>query len=403
MMRDTLRRAGFLAVALLALAGCGNIARLDPPPLAATESLTILGLPNARFWLDADPAPLQREWTLMLDRQAAARPGSRRGALPPADMLALSGGGDNGAFGAGLLVGWTQSGQRPSFDLVTGVSAGALIAPFAFLGADHDPQLREVFTEVAPGDVLVLGNRVRSLLFGEALADTSPLYRLIERHVNEAMMAAIAREYGRGRLLLIGTTNLDLGRPVFWNIGAIAASGRPEAVELVRRILLASASIPGAFPPVLFDVESGGRAYQEMHVDGGAALQLFLYPPLLDLRGGSAPPRARTAWVVRNGRLDTEWSSTDRSILSIAARSASTLLHFSAVNDIVRVYLTSQRDGVRFRLAYIGADFTATRDQPFETAYMRALFSYAEAQGRQGGRWLTALRPIGSVEPGPAR
>jgi hypothetical protein len=402
MMNGTLRRAGFAMVALLALAGCGNIARLDPPPLSATEALPILGLPNARFWLDADPAPLQREWTMMVDRQAA-RTGARRGALPPANLLALSGGGDNGAFGAGLLVGWTQSGQRPSFDLVTGVSAGALIAPFAFLGPDYDPQLREVFTEVAPADVLVFGNRIRAVLFGEALADTSPLYRLIERHVNPAMMDAIAREYGRGRLLLIGTTNLDLGRPVFWNIGAIAASGRPEAIDLVRRILLASASIPGAFPPVLFDVERDGRAYQEMHVDGGAALQLFLYPPLLDLRRGTAPPRARTAWVVRNGRLDTEWSSTNRSILSITARSASTLLHFSAVNDILRIYLTAQRDGVAFRLAYIGPEFTATRDQPFETAYMRALFAYAEAQGRQGGRWLTALRPLGSIDPTPPR
>jgi hypothetical protein len=404
MIRDATRRT-LAVLALLLLAGCGNIARLDPPPLAATEALPILGLPNARFWLDADPAPLQREWAMMAQRQAAALPRSRGGALPPANLLALSGGGDNGAFGAGLLVGWTQSGQRPSFDLVTGVSAGALIAPFAFLGPSHDAQLREVFTEVAPSDVLVFGNKLRALLFGEALADTSPLYRLIERHVNEAMMAAIAREYGRGRLLLIGTTNLDLGRPVFWNVGAIAASGRPEALDLVRRILLASASIPGAFPPVLVDVETDGRAYQEMHVDGGAALQLFLYPPNLDLRAapGRQRPRERNAWVVRNGRLDTEWSTTNRSILSITGRAASTLLHFSAVNDIVRVYLTSQRDGVRFRLAYIGTDFTGTRDEPFETAFMRALFAYGEAQGRQGGRWIEALRPIGSIDPTAAR
>ncbi len=399
-----MRRLWLVPFLLLALAGCGSIARLDPPPLRATETLPILGLQNARFWLDADTAPLSREWLMMQERQVAALPPGARGRLPPSNLLALSGGGDNGAFGAGLMVGWTASGQRPSFDLVTGVSAGALIAPFAFMGPDYDPQLREVFTEVAPTDVLVIGSKLRALLFGEALADTSPLYRLIERHVNEALMAGIAREYARGRLLLIGTTNLDLGRPVFWNIGAIAASGRPEALELVRRILLASASIPGAFPPVLVNVESGGRAYQEMHVDGGAALQLFLYPPGIDLRGAGAPRlRERTAWVVRNGRLDTEWSSTNRSIISITGRAASTLLHFSAVNDIVRVYLTSQRDGVRFRLAYIGTDFTETRDQPFETAYMRALFAYGEAQGRQGGRWLDALRPIGSIDPSAPR
>ena len=258
-----------------------------------------------------------------------------------------------------------------------------------------------MFTEVAPHDVLRMGSLLRAVLFGEALADTSPLYRLIERHVNDAMLSAIATEYGRGRLLLIGTTNLDLGRPVLWNIGAIAASGHPQALDLFRRILLASASIPGAFPPVLVDVDLDGRAHQEMHVDGGAAIQMFLYPPTVSLpaqpRGRGAPVQ-RTAWVVRNGRLDTEWSATNRSILGIASRSASTLLHFSAVNDITRIFLTTQRDGVDFRLAYIGPDFDAPRGEPFDTAYMRALFDYGYRQGLQGDRWATSLRPIGSIE-----
>jgi hypothetical protein len=384
---------------LVALAGCANIQRRDPPPLAATEALPIVGIPNARFWPDADTGPLLREIAQLNARQAAiANP---RGPLAPRNFLALSGGGDNGAFGAGLMVGWTASGRRPVFDVVTGISAGALIAPFAFLGPDYDPQLREVFTEVAPADLILMRGMLRAVLFGEALADTSPLYRLIERHVNEAMLAAIATEYGRGRLLLIGTTNLDLGRPVLWNIGAIAASGHPRALELFRRILLASASIPGAFPPVLVDVDLEGRAYQEMHVDGGAALQMFLYPPTLTLRPefrGRRNTRERTAWVVRNGRLDTEWSSTNRSILGIASRSASTLLHFSAVNDITRIFLTTQRDGVNFRLAYIGPEFDTPRSEPFETAYMRALFDYGFRQGQAGNRWATSLRPIGSIE-----
>jgi hypothetical protein len=284
--------------------------------------------------------------------------------------------------------------------MVTGVSAGALIAPFAFLGPDYDAPLREVFTEVAPRDLILMRGRLRAVLFGEALADTSPLYRLIVRHVNEAMLDAIAREYGRGRLLLIGTTNLDLGRPVFWNVGAIAASGDARALDLLRSILLASASIPGAFPPVLIDVEQDGRAYQEMHVDGGAALQMFLYPALLDARAaGLAQPRERTAWVVRNGRLDAEWARTDRSILSIAGRAATTLLHFSASNDILRIFMTAQRDGVAFRLAYIGPEFRQTRDEPFDTTFMRALFAYGEGFGRDPARWRRTLRPIGSIEP----
>ncbi|MEO3474804.1 patatin-like phospholipase family protein [Roseomonas sp. CAU 1739] len=392
-------RLATVLVLLLALTGCGYINRLDPPPLAATEALPILGIPNARFWPDGDTGPLLREIGQLNARQAAVV--DPRQPLAPRNFLALSGGGDNGAFGAGLMVGWTASGRRPVFDVVTGISAGALIAPFAFLGPSYDQQLREVFTEVAPQDVILMRGMLRAVLFGEALADTSPLYRLIERHVNEAMLAAIAAEYGRGRLLLIGTTNLDLGRPVLWNIGAIAASGHPQALELFRRILLASASIPGAFPPVLVDVDVDGRAYQEMHVDGGAALQMFLYPPTLTLRPefrSRRNMRERTAWVVRNGRLDTEWSSTNRSILGIASRSASTLLHFSAVNDITRIYLTTQRDGVNFRLAYIGPEFDAPRSEPFETAYMRALFEYGYRQGVDGNRWATSLRPIGSIE-----
>ena len=254
-------------------------------------------------------------------RGRAARGGAA--GQPAAHFLALSGGGDNGAFGAGLLTGWTESAPGRHSIVVTGISAGALIAPFAFLGPAYDSQLREVFTALGPPDVLRLGgwfSTAVSLLFGEAVADTSPLYRLIERYADEAMLAAIAREYARGRLLLIGTTNLDLQRPVVWNIGAIAASGHPEALALFRRILLASASIPGAFPPVLVDVRHEGRAYQEMHVDGGAAVQVFLYPPALQFREApwAQATRRRVVHVVRNGRIDVEGASVTRGVLSIA-------------------------------------------------------------------------------------
>lgn len=389
---------------VLLLAGCGAIARVDPPPGQAVDGLHVLGIPNARFWFDSNAGAFLQEAAAMDRRRMALAPRDRRGRLPPAQDLALSGGGDNGAFGAGLLVGWTESGTRPSFDMVTGISAGALIAPFAFLGSAYDPQLREVFTELAPRDLILMRGRLRAVMFGEALADTSPLYRLIERHVNEAMLAAIAEEHAKGRMLLIGTTNLDLGRPVFWNIGAIAASGHPQALDLFRRILLASAAIPGAFPPVLIDVEHEGRAHQEMHVDGGATLQMFLRPslPVETPAGRVAAPRPRTAWVVRNGRLDVEWAATNRSILSITGRAATTLLHFSAVNDILRIYLTAERDGTEFRLAYIGSDFRETRTEAFDNRFMRALFEYGRAQGRTGDRWRARLRPIGSIEPSPA-
>src|SRR4029077_9924709 len=203
---------------------------------------------------------------------------------------------------------------RPEFKLVSGVSTGSLIAPFAFLGSAYDPQLRAVYTAVQPPDIF----EKRSLLtavFHESFADTTPLYRLISRYVDEAMMAAIAREYSKGRLLLIGTTNVDVQRPVIWNIGAIAASGKPGAIELFRKILLASAAVPGLFPPVLIDVEAGGQRFQEMHVDGGAVSQMFLSPPSVGLQANvKAISRERHAFLIRNSRLDPDWASVERSL-----------------------------------------------------------------------------------------
>ena len=382
---------------LLLLSGCAGYLRLDAPPPTETEAIPVLGVPNARFWLDASPQALTHEGRLMAQREAAAGP------LGPQTFLALSGGGDNGAFGAGMMLGWTASGTRPQFSVVTGISAGALIAPFAFLGPAYDPQLRDVFTGQQASDILLLPRQAMAafaVLFGEALADTSPLRRLIARHANEEMLAAIAAEYAKGRLLLIGTTNLDLQRPVVWNIGAIAASGHPDALGLFRRILLASASIPGAFPPVLLDVEYRGRVFQEMHVDGGAAMQVFLYPPSLILSEAvrrREPSRQRIAYVIRNGRVDIEAGSTARGVLSITRRAANTLLHFSGIGDINRIFLVTQRDGVAFRVAYIGRDFQAPRREPFDPEFMQALFDYGFERGRLGDAWQSQPSAVGTI------
>lgn len=162
-------------------------------------------------------------------------PACPNGERPPANFLALSGGGEKGAFGAGLMVGWSESGQRPEFKLVTGVSTGALIAPFAFLGPSRDQQLRRVFTDITQKDVFS-ARWLMAALYHDALSDTAPLFTLISEFVNAEMLADIAREYYRGRLLFIGTTNLDVQRPVIWNVGAIAASQHPGALDLVRKI-----------------------------------------------------------------------------------------------------------------------------------------------------------------------
>jgi hypothetical protein len=220
------------------------------------------------------------------------------------------------------------------------------------------------------------------------------------------MLAAIAEGYRQGRLLLIGTTNLDAQVPVVWNIGAIAASGHPRALDLVRRILLASAAIPGAFPPVMIDVEFDGQRYQEMHVDGGAFAQAFLYPRSLGearqaRRRDGVRVREANAYVLRNARLDPNWASVDRRVFGIVGRSISTMIFTSGFNDVLRMYDSAQRDGVGFHLAFIGADFTTELREPFDQTYMRALFEYGYTRARRGFPWADRP-PVAGAGPAPA-
>jgi predicted acylesterase/phospholipase RssA len=376
-----------LSIGLPAVAGCSIPVRGPAVPSSDTERALPLGIPNARFYEDGDPAPMITEATKAIEREQAALRAAGRptSPLPPGFFLAISGGGDNGAFGAGLLNGWTTTGTRPEFRIVTGVSTGALIAPFAFLGPDYDAVLRELYTTMSPERVF----RRRSLLaalFNDAMADTDPLAELIGHYADQRMLDAIGREYRRGRLLLIGTTDLAAQRPVIWNIGAIAVSRHPKSLDLFRKILLASASIPAAFQPVLINVEVDGARFQEMHVDGGTIAQLFLYPASLDPT--VLPVRRRqTAYIIRNARLAPEHAEVERRTIAIAGRAINTMLAASGQNDVRRVYFIAKRDGADYNLAYIGRDFKVPRTRSFDQAYMRALFDYGYSEAIAGRAW----------------
>lgn len=372
------------------LSGCASFDRRVAVPPAERSEASVLNIANARFFVD-QPEAMAAEQKLALDREARSLGIAKGGVLPTAHLLSLSGGGDNGAFGAGLLVGWTAHGDRPKFKLVTGVSTGALIAPFAFLGRDHDSALTDVYTNINPSKVYEKRFTVIAALTEDALSDSTPLYETISHYVDDILLASIAAEYRKGRLLLIQTTDLDAGRPVLWNIGAIAASGDPRSLGLVRRILLASASIPAAFPPVLFDVEANGKTYQEMHVDGGAVSQAFIVPPSLNTRDvlqkSGFKRKAAVAYIIRNGRLRTEWSDVDRSTLPIAEKAVSTLINYNGVGDLYRMYLVTQRAGAEFNLAYIGDDFKAEHPEDFDQGYMRALYRFAYERAVSGYPW----------------
>lgn len=380
-----------LSVLLVLVAGCASLERLPAVPEAETKQATFLGIANARFVIDDGREPLLlAEYRQAYERERAyATRNGRPGPLPAAYYLALSGGSDNGAFGAGLLTGWTEAGTRPSFKAVTGVSTGALSAPFAFLGPAYDQPLGRVYTDVDLGDIMKRKPLLIAAASEDSLTDSTPLYNLISSYVDDALIDAIAAEYDKGRLLLIGTTNLDAGRAVIWNIGAIARSGHPQARESIRRILLASASIPGVFPPVMFDIELGGQHFQEMHGDGGTVNQAFLYPPNISARlaGVTAIARPRAAYIVRNGKALEDWKETERKTLAIAGRAVSTLIASNGVGDIYRLYATTKRDGVAFNLALIEDDFTEPYKGPFNRTYMQSLFDYGRLKAKAGYPW----------------
>lgn len=377
---------------LLGVSACSMPVRNAAVPPKLEARALPLGLADVRYIVgnDADMARLQRDIVDTWVRERAWRKKQGlSGPLPPSHLLALSGGGDKGAFGAGLLNGWTQTGKRPEFLLVTGISTGALIAPFAFLGPAYDAKLKALYTTSSSRDLIEARNLL-AVLTSDALADTAPLRRLLRKHVDRDFLDAVAAEYDKGRELWVSTTNLDARQRVIWNLTKLAKRRDPRVLGLFHDIMIASAAIPGAFPPVMIDVEVDGRPYQEMHVDGGAMAQVFVYPPSIDLdelseaRGGV---RARTLYVVMNARLDPEWANTERRALSIAGRAITSMIHTQGVGDLYRIYLTAQRDQVDFKLAYIPASFEHPHREEFDTDYMRALYETGYRMAVQGYPW----------------
>jgi predicted acylesterase/phospholipase RssA len=377
-----------IVAAMAVLAGCTTVPPRHPAPEALEDSVEVLGMHDARFWGDDIPPNLETRLLELTDDQQIK-------ALYPAsygsthNYLALSGGGANGAYGAGMLAGWTDAGDRPQFQMVSGISTGALTAPWAFLGPAYDPVLREIYTTMTTSDILQF-RPWYDIPFSASAADSAPLLKLIEHYMNDEIIEAIAAEHRKGRRLFIGTTDLDYMRPRIWNIGAIAASGKPGAKQLIEQIMLASASIPGVFPPVLIQVDAAGQSYDELHVDGGVTHQVFVYPA--QVNWAKVMERLRMhgqarMFVIRNAVPGTKRETVEQKIGAITGRSISSLIRTQGIGDMYQIFTLTKRDGIDYNLAYIPSDFEATPKELFDKDYMNKLFELGYRKALAGYPW----------------
>jgi len=355
--------------------------RLPAPP--SDRPVQAVGFPGVRLTIDQADDAL---------RQAADRLAPLRSLIgrDEFNILALSGGASGGAYGAGVLAGLTKAGRRPDFAIVTGVSTGALIAPMAFLGPAWDERLTEAYVGGHATELLSLRRLAPAL--GPSIFKGESLDALVETFVDQEMVEAVAVEHGKGRRLLIATTNLDSQRAVVWDMGEIAARGGDAALKLFRALLVASASVPGIFPPKLIEVETDGRTYQEMHVDGGVAAPLFLMPDAL-LHWRNLGPRFRRGrvHVIVNTVLDPSTQSTPPGVASIMARSFDTMLRFSYRQALSLAAGFCSRHNLPLSVASIPSSFEGFNLLKFETDLMRSIYDAGVEQAMQGTVWTSAV------------
>lgn len=377
-------------VLLLPLA-CARTRHAVPPDL--TEAAEIVGMSQIRTWAGEPSQSFQRDIIESFKQE------SRRDFPENADgiiiypALAVSGGGDQGAYGAGLLNGWSKAGTRPVFKVVTGVSTGALVAPMAFLGKEYDARLEKLYTTISTKDILHEKGPL-SFLMSDSVASSKPLEHLIAKNFDMEDLAKIAKAHSEGRRLYIATTNLDAQKLVIWNMGKIASIGTKEALDLSRRVLLASASIPVALPPVYFDVDINGKRYDEMHVDGGTTTQVFFLFGLTEHlkkameKAGIDPLKRRLKlYIVLNSLVRPSWQEVNDRTLDIASRAVNTLIMAQFLGDLYRLFAFSEDQSVDYNLAYVPDDYIRRPKELFDRAEMRRLFDLGYEEAVKGYPW----------------
>jgi hypothetical protein len=381
---------------LVAVSGCATLPR-NAVPVERIYDAEIPGFPNVRAWSGRISKEFQADIVQSgRDEPEMAFPGDEKG-MPIRDALALSGGGSNGAFGAGFLNGWSAKGTRPDFKVVTGISTGALIAPFAFLGSDFDEQLKQAYTATTTENILQRLNIFKILFKSEAVTSSGPLKQLVQERITADMVRAVAEKHDQGHRLYIGTTNMDAQRLVVWNMGLIAKSESTAALELFHKVIVASTSIPAVFPPILIEVEVEGKRYDEMHADGGTLTQVFFYGGTIDIKAARREAYgydfnpAGGVYIIRNGQLRPEPQKVDRNLAEISGRAIDTMIKAAAVGDLYRIYAFTRRDGMGFHYVDIPDDYQPRSKEFFDQEEMNRLFEIGYRLGRSDNPWISTL------------
>ena len=361
-------------------------------PEAQVEKAVVKGFEDMRTFADKSSAVFTEDLIESIRQEPAGSFPAGRGGIKEYPVLAISGGGANGAYGAGVMSGWTASGTRPDFKIITGISTGALIAPFVFLGEEYDDEMKAMYTNYSTED-LMSKKVVVNVNNTSSLADNLGLKKIIKENVTEEILAAIAEEHKKGKRLYVATTNLDAQRLVVWNMGEIAMVGNKKALNLFRDILLASTSIPIVFPPVLFDVVADGNDYQEIHVDGGTVTQVTamigVFQGFKDLaaKEGIDSSKMKVAlYIIQNGYFAPHWSRVRTNLPSIAQASMDTLIKSQSVGDIYRIY-SLKGENVDFNLAHIPNDYVPRAAELFDTEEMNRLFTMGYDAASKGYPW----------------
>lgn len=386
-----IRFAALSALSLL-VSACSSPVVHHPVPAPVYEASLKDDLGPYRFWGDRKPINFELGLTAqakILRERFPDAVNATPETAPLSAMLAISGGGANGAFTAGLLKGWSESGKRVPFEIVTGVSTGALIAPFAFLGEEYDDLIVEVYTSSSQTSIFEW-NILSGLLSGSGIVDTSPLQAQLRKYVTPEIIEAIAEQSRLGRTLFIITTNFDANRAVVWDIGLIAQTKGAAGAELIRSIMLASAAVPVVAPPVPIDVEVNGESFTELHVDGGLTYQVFAYPAQItvaEVEERTGLRFRREIYLIRNGNAEIRYSPAPTGVVSIAERTINVLLSTQSASSVKQIYNLAQRDNVKFRMIEIPPAFEADRSHEFDPMYMSDLMALGRRIGRTGDFW----------------